>query len=74
MPSFPGPEAGARDKKGAKIAYSTREEVIVLLNIKEMYISMPKNRILLIVIKCISINKKAIPPLIIILGVLIKEA
>jgi hypothetical protein len=32
-----------------------------------------KNRISLIVVKCIFINGKAIPPLIIILSVLIKE-
>jgi hypothetical protein len=61
------------DKKGAKIAYLAKEEVIIPISIKEIYVSVLENRISLIVVKCISANKKAMPPLVIILGVLIKE-
>jgi hypothetical protein len=47
--------------------------VTVPISIKEIYISVLKNRMSLIVVKCISIDGKAMPPLVIILSVLIKE-
>jgi hypothetical protein len=42
--------------------------VVVLVSIKEMYIRIPKNRILITVIECIYTNGTAIPLVIIILG------
>ena len=45
--------------------------MVVLVNIKEIYIRIPKNRILITVIKCICANGTAIPPVIIILGTII---
>jgi hypothetical protein len=44
---------------------------VVLVGIKEMYIGIPKNCILIIVIKCICANGTAILPVIIILGTMI---
>jgi hypothetical protein len=49
----------------------TREEVIVLIRIKEMYTRIPKNRISLIIIESISIDSQAIPPVVIVPGVMI---
>jgi hypothetical protein len=61
------------NEKRAKIACFAKEEVIVPISIKEIYVSMLENCILLIVVECIFANRKAMPPLVIILGVLIKE-
>jgi hypothetical protein len=61
------------DEKGARIACPAREEVVVPIGIKEIYMGMPKNRISLTIVECISIDRKAMPPLVIILGVLIIE-
>jgi hypothetical protein len=44
---------------------------VVLVNIKEIYVGIPKNHILLIVIEYIYANKIAIPPVIIIPGTMI---
>jgi hypothetical protein len=44
---------------------------MVLINITEIYIEIPKNYILVIVIECIYINRTAIPLVIIILGTII---
>jgi hypothetical protein len=44
---------------------------VVLVGITEMYIGIPENRILVIVIKCICANGTAIPPVIIVLGTMI---
>ena len=44
---------------------------MVLVGIKEMYIGIPKNYILVIVIEYICANRTAIPPVIIILGTMI---
>ena len=49
----------------------TREEVVVLIRIKEIYIGIPENRISLIIIESISIDSKAIPPVVIIPRVII---
>jgi len=59
------------DEKGARIACPSRKEVVVPIGIKEMYVGIPENRISLIVIESICANGKAIPPVIIILGVMI---
>jgi hypothetical protein len=48
-----------------------REEVVVLIRIKEIYIGIPENRISLIIIEYISIDSKAIPPVVIIPEVII---
>jgi hypothetical protein len=49
----------------------TREEVVVLIGIKEIYTGIPKNRISLTIIESISIDSKAIPPVVIIPRVMI---
>jgi hypothetical protein len=59
------------DEKGAWIACPFGKEVVILIGIKEMYVRIPENHISLIVIKSIYVNSKAIPPIIIILGVMI---
>jgi hypothetical protein len=47
-----------------------REEVVVPIRIKEMYTRIPKNCISLTIIKCISIDSKAILPIVIVLNVM----
>ena len=47
------------------------EEVAVLIRIKEIYIGIPENHISLIIIECISADSKAIPPVVIIPGIII---
>jgi hypothetical protein len=42
--------------------------VIILIGIKEMYIKVLKNRLFVTVVKSISANSKAIPPLVIVPG------
>jgi hypothetical protein len=44
---------------------------VVLVGITEIYIGIPKNRILVIVIKCICVNRTAILLVIIVLGTII---
>jgi hypothetical protein len=61
------------DEKGARIACPIGEEVVVPIGIKEMYAGVPKNRLSLTVVGSISIDSKAIPPLIIVLSILIIE-
>ena len=48
-----------------------REEVIVPIRIKEIYTRIPKNRISLTIIESISTDSKAIPPVVIVPGVMI---
>jgi hypothetical protein len=62
------------DEKGARIACLAREEVVVLIGIKEIYVGVPQNRLSVIVVECISVDGKAILLLIIIPGVLIMES
>ena len=62
------------DEKGARIACPAREEVVVLIAIKEIYIGVPQNRLSITVVKCISADGKAILPLVIIPGILIMES
>ena len=47
------------------------EEVVVLLGIKEIYISIPKNRLSVTIVECISVDRKAIPLIIIIPSIII---
>jgi hypothetical protein len=54
------------DEKGTWIACPARQEVVVPVGIKEMYIKTPENRILITVIKYICANRIAIPLVIII--------
>ena len=61
------------DEKGARIAVPAGEEVVVPIGIKEMYVGVPENRLSLTIVESISADGKAIPPLIIIPGVLIME-
>jgi len=48
-----------------------REEVVVLIRIKEIYTGIPENRISLTIIESISIDSKAIPLVVIVPGVII---
>jgi len=59
------------DEKGARICVPAGEEVVVPIRIKEMYTGIPENRMSLTIIKCISADGKAIPPIVIVLGVII---
>jgi hypothetical protein len=59
------------DEKGARICMPLEEEVVVLIRIKEIYIGIPENRISLTIIEYISIDSKAIPPVVIIPGIII---
>ena len=56
------------DKKRYYLTCSPSQEIIVPLDIKEMYIGILENRLSLIVIKCICTTRIAILPIIIILG------
>jgi hypothetical protein len=59
------------DEKGARICMPAGEEVIVPIGIKGMYTGIPENRLPLAIIECISADGKAIPPVIIVPGVMI---
>jgi hypothetical protein len=59
------------DEKGARVCMPAREEVVVLIGIKEMYTGIPENRMSLTIIESISVDSKAIPPVVIIPGVMI---
>jgi hypothetical protein len=59
------------DEKGARICVLAGEEVVVPIRIKEMYIGIPKNHMSLTIIKCISADGKAIPPVVIVPRVMI---
>jgi hypothetical protein len=59
------------DERGARVCMPTGEEIIVPIGIKEMYTGIPENRLSVTVVEYISVNGKAIPPLIIIKGVMI---
>jgi hypothetical protein len=56
------------NKKGCRITCLAGEEVIVLVEIKEMYIGIPENRMFLTVIESIFVDRKAIPPVVIVPG------
>ena len=59
------------DEKGARICMPAGEEVIVPIRIKEIYTGIPENRISLTIIESISADSKAIPPVVIVPGVMI---
>ena len=59
------------DKKGAWIAWPVGEEVVVPISIKEMCVGIPENCLSLMIIKCISIDGRVIPLIVIIPGALI---
>jgi hypothetical protein len=61
------------DEKGARITCPTREEVIVLIGIKEIYIRILQNRFSMIIVEYISTDRKVILLLVIIPGVMIIE-
>jgi hypothetical protein len=59
------------DEKRARVYILTGEDIIIPIRIKEIYIGILENRLSVTIIKSISIDKKAIPPVIIIPGVMI---
>jgi plasmid replication initiation protein len=59
------------DEKGVRVYIPAGEEVVVPIGIKEMYTGIPENRMSVTVVECISADGKAIPPVIIIKGVMI---
>ena len=59
------------DEKGARVACPIGQEVVVPIGIKEMYIGIPKNHMSLTIIECISIDGKAILPMVIVPRVII---
>jgi hypothetical protein len=59
------------DEKGARIYIPAKEEIVVPIGIKEIYMGISENRISLTVIECISADGKAIPPVVIISGMMI---
>ena len=56
------------DEKGCRLACPARKDVIVPIRIKKMYVRVPENRLSVTVIKSISADGKAIPPLVIVPG------
>ena len=59
------------DEKGARVYIPIGEEVVVPIRIKEIYTGIPENRISLTIIESISIDSKAILPVVIVPGVII---
>jgi hypothetical protein len=59
------------NEKGTRITCPTGEYIIVPIGIKKIYISIPKNRLSVIVIKSISADSKTIPPIVIIPSIFI---
>jgi hypothetical protein len=61
------------DKKGARIACPAKEEVVVPIGIKEIYVKIPENRLSIIIVECISADGKSILLLVIVPSVYIIE-
>ena len=61
------------DKKGARIACLAREEVVVPIGIKEIYVKILENRLSVTIVKCIFANGKSILLLVIVPSVIIIE-
>jgi len=59
------------DEKGARICMPAGEEVVVPLGVKEIYTGIPENHISVTIMESISADRKAIPPVIIVKGVII---
>jgi DDE superfamily endonuclease len=53
------------DESGARVGCPTREEVVVPIEVKEMYTSSPENRKSLTIIETIKASGNALPPLVI---------
>jgi hypothetical protein len=62
------------DDKGCRVACPAGQEVVVPIGIKEMYVGVPENRLSLTVIESISVDGKAIPPVVIVPGGTIMES
>jgi hypothetical protein len=58
------------NEKGARLYCLAEEKVVILIKIK-IYVGIPENRILIIIIESISINGKSLSPIIIIPGKII---
>jgi hypothetical protein len=56
------------DKKGCCLACSAEKDVVVPVGIKKMYVRVPENRLSVTVVKSISVDGKAILPLVIMSG------
>jgi hypothetical protein len=56
------------NKKGCCFICSAGEDVIVPIKIKKIYVRVPENRLFVTVVKSISVDGKAIPSLVIMLG------
>jgi hypothetical protein len=56
------------NEKSCRLACPTREDVVVPVRIKEMYVRVPENRLSVTVVESISADSKAIPPLVIVPG------
>jgi hypothetical protein len=56
------------DEKGCRLACPAEEDVMVPVRIKEMYVGVLENRLSVTVVKSISADGKAIPPLVIVPG------
>jgi hypothetical protein len=56
------------DKKGCYLICFIKKNVIILVKIKEIYVKVLKNQLSITVIKSISLDSKAIPPLVIVLS------
>jgi hypothetical protein len=59
------------NEKSIRICIPIGEEVVVLIEIKEIYIGIPENRISLTIIEYISADSKVIPLVVIIPGIII---
>jgi hypothetical protein len=59
------------DEKGIRICIPIGEEIVVPIGIKEIYIGIPENHMSLIIIEYISIDSKAISPVVIVSGIII---
>jgi hypothetical protein len=59
------------DKKDIRICIPIGEEVVVPIGIKDIYSGILENHISLIIIEYISIDSKAIPPVVIVPGIII---
>ena len=61
------------DEKGCRIACPSGQHIVVPLDIKEMYVGIPENRLSLTIIESICANGTAIPPCVIVPGHSIME-
>jgi hypothetical protein len=56
------------NKKGCRLVCFAREDIVVPVRIKKIYVRVPENRLFVTVVKSISADGKAIPPLVIMPG------